>query len=80
MTDRKLIEEFCLSVKRGFGTIPDMIVKKEFERVYETQIDPVSLATLLALLEKHSLLDQRVSVNNNGFYQEMYRKMKSLRS
>ena len=70
------ISEFCGSVKKGFGTISDSGVKGEFERVYETKLDSFALGKILALLEKHALLDKKHSVNcNENFYQFMYKKM-----
>ena len=73
--DDKIVE-FCNSVKRGFGTISDSQVKHEFERINESKIEIGDLGKLLALLEKHSLLDKKYSVNNvDNFYQFMYKKM-----
>lgn len=72
----KKIIDFCNSVKNGFGSIVDRQVKTEYERINES-IDSESLGTLLALLEKHNLLDKKNSVNTSAsFYQEMYKKMK----
>jgi arsenate reductase-like glutaredoxin family protein len=77
MKNEKQIVQFCNSVKSGFGTIVDCIVKTEYERLNESKIDSVSLAALLALLEKHNLLDKKNSVNVQvGFYQDMYKKIK----
>lgn len=77
MKDEKKIVEFCNSVKNGFGTIVDTIVKTEYERINESSIDPVSLVTLLALLEKHNLLDKKRCTNKEqNFYQDMYKKIK----
>ena len=74
------IAEFCVGVKKGFGTISDSGVKGEFERVYETKLDSTNLGKLLALLEKHNLLDKKHSVNcNENFYQFMYKKMNEKR-
>jgi len=68
------IINFCTSVKRGFGTIVDSSVKVEYERVYETSLHPQELSTLLALLEKHELLDKKRCVNKApNFYQEMHK-------
>lgn len=76
--DETKIIDFCKAVKKGLGTIVDCIVQKEFDRINETRIDSHSLATLLALLEKHQLLDKKNSVNRQEtFYQDMYKKMKS---
>lgn len=70
----KQIVSFCNSVKHGFGTIVDCIVKTEFERLNESKLDPASLGTLLALLEKHNLLDKKNSVNKGEtFYRDMYK-------
>lgn len=70
------IVEFCGSVKSGFGNIADSIVKSEFERINETRIEPENLGKLLALLEKHDLLDKKFSINKEPqFYQFMYKKM-----
>ena len=75
-TINEQIVEFCNSVKKGFGTIPDSLVKKEFERIYETNIEPTNLGKLLALLEKHELIDKKHSVNKvDNFYQFMNKKM-----
>lgn len=72
------IVDFCNSVKKGFGTISDSSVKQEFERVTESSLGVQDLGKLLALLEKHSLLDKKHSVNKEaGFYQFMYKKMSS---
>lgn len=71
------IVEFCNSVKKGFGSIPDSLVKAEFNRIHETTIASDDLGKLLALLEKHNLIDKKHSVNKDGsFYQFMYKKMK----
>lgn len=73
--DDKIID-FCNKVKKGFGTIVDTIVKTEYERVYEKSLSGGELATLLALLEKHELLDKKRCVNSSPkFYQQMYIKM-----
>ena len=78
MKPQEMIVEFCSSVKKGFGSITDSAVKAEFERIYETSIQTPDLATLLALLEKHNLLDKAKSVNKDEkFYQFMYKKMKA---
>lgn len=78
MKPQEMIVEFCTSVKKGFGSISDSSVKAEFERIYETSIETTDLATLLALLERHELLDKKKSVNKDEkFYQFMYKKMKS---
>jgi hypothetical protein len=70
------IVEFCTSVKKGFGTISDSSVKHEFERMSESAIQPQHLGKLLALLERHNLLDKKNSVNKEEkFYQFMYKKM-----
>lgn len=80
MKDKKKIIEFCNSVKNGFGTIVDTMVKTEYERINESSIDPVSLAMLLALLEKYNLLDKKRCVNKEeNFYQNMYKKIKGLK-
>ena len=79
MKNEDKILEFCNSVKKGFGTITDSLVKSEFERIYETAVESTELATLLALLEKHELLDKKKSVNKGeNFYQFMHKKMKSV--
>ena len=76
MNSQERIVEFCTKVKKGFGTIVDTIVKTEYERVYENHIDGDDLATLLALLQKHDLLDKKRCVNRSqGFYQDMRKKM-----
>lgn len=76
MNNQERIVEFCTKVKKGFGTIVDTIVKTEYERVYENHINGDDLATLLALLEKHDLLDKKRCVNRTpSFYQEMRKKM-----
>ena len=73
-----MIVEFCSSVKKGFGSIMDSTVKAEFERIYETSLETNDLATLLALLEKHELLDKKKSVNKDEkFYQFKNKKMKA---
>lgn len=73
--------EFCTSVKRGFGTIVDTNVKGEFERLHESSLDSYDLGRLLALLEKHDLIDKKNSVNKgNGFYQFMLKKMNEQRN
>lgn len=78
MKNQEMIVEFCSAVKKGFGSITDSSVKGEFERIYETSIETTDLATLLALLEKHELLDKKRSVNKDEkFYQFMYKKMKA---
>ena len=70
------IADFCTSIKRGLGTIVDSSVKSEFERVHESKLESMDLGKLLALLERHELLDKRFSVNKGDkFYQFMYRKM-----
>lgn len=75
--DQQKIVDFCNSVKKGLGTIVDTIVKTEFDRINEASIDSKSLATLLALLEKHDLLDKKHCVNKQAtFYQDMYKKIK----
>lgn len=67
---------FCNSVKNGFGNIADSSVKNEFERISESKIDSKELGKLLAILEKHDLLDKTKSVNKDSkFYQFMYTKM-----
>lgn len=71
------IAQFCVSVKKGFGTVTDNTVKHEFDRLNETVIESEDLGKLLALLEKHDLLDKKNSVNKGaGFYQFMYKKNK----
>jgi hypothetical protein len=76
MNSQERITDFCVKVKKGFGNIVDTIVKTEYERVYEKAIEGDDLATLLALLEKHDLLDKKRCVNKTpGFYQSMYKKM-----
>jgi hypothetical protein len=76
MNSQERIVDFCTKVKKGLGTIVDTIVKTEYERVYESQIESKDLASLLALLEKHNLLDKKRGVNNAPhFYQNMYRKI-----
>ena len=76
--DEQHIVEFCNSVKKGFGSIVDCVVKKEYERIYESSIQPESLADLLALLETHNLLDKKYSINNDkSFYRDMRKKMKA---
>ena len=76
MRNDEKIAEFCTSIKRGLGSIVDSSVKAEYERVNETKISPVELGKLLAILEKHNLLDKKLSVNRApGFYQHMYSKM-----
>ena len=76
MNSQERIVDFCTKVKKGLGTIVDTIVKTEYERVYESQIESKDLASLLALLEKHNLLDKKRGVNNTPhFYQNMYRKI-----
>jgi hypothetical protein len=76
MNNQEKIVEFCTSVRKGFGSIVDSIVRVEFERVYETKIEGEDLATLLALLEKHNLLDKKSCVNKEpAFYQTMYKKI-----
>jgi hypothetical protein len=73
--DDKIVE-FCTAVKKGFGTIVDAHVKVEFERIHESSLPPNELGKLLALLEKHELLDKKYSVNaGDKFYQFMYNKM-----
>lgn len=73
--DDKLIE-FCKSVKSGFGSITDTNVKSEFQRLNEKILSIEQLGKLLALLEKHELLDKKHSVNTQkDFYQIMYTKM-----
>lgn len=75
MNENKLVE-FCYSVKNGFGTIVDSIVSVEYQRIYEEKLDTDSLASLLALLEKHDLLDKKNGVNKDKtFYQEMYKNI-----
>jgi hypothetical protein len=70
------IVQFCGAVKQGFGNITDSLVKSEFERINETSLEPENLGKLLALLEKHDLLDKKFSINKEPqFYQFMYRKM-----
>lgn len=77
MSSQENIVKFCSSVKKGFGTIADSSVKTEFERIYETALPTNDLATLLALLEKHELLDKKRCINKEPhFYQAMYKKMK----
>jgi hypothetical protein len=77
MNNQEKIVEFCTKVKKGFGTIVDTIVKTEFERIYENRLEGEELATLLALLEKHDLLDKKRCTNSApGFYQDMRKKMK----
>lgn len=77
MKPQEMIVEFCTSIKKGLGSITDSSVKGEFERIYETNIESPDLATLLALLEKHNLLDKKKCVNKDEkFYQFMYKKMK----
>lgn len=76
MNSQDRIVDFCNKVKKGFGTIVDTIVKTEYERVYERSLNGEDLATLLALLEKHELLDKKRCVNTSPkFYQQMYTKM-----
>ena len=76
MSREEKITKFCVSVKRGFGTIVDTIVKTEYERVNECNIESNDLATLLALLEKHNLLDKKRCINAEpNFYQTMYKKI-----
>lgn len=76
MNSQERIVEFCTSVKKGFGSIVDSTVKAEYERIYERQIQGEELATLLALLEKHDLLDKKRGVNKApAFYQTMYKKI-----
>jgi hypothetical protein len=78
MKSQEMIVEFCSSVKKGLGSITDSLVKTEFERVYETSLQSTDLATLLALLEKHELLDKKRCINKEPhFYQAMYKKMKA---
>jgi hypothetical protein len=73
--DDKIVD-FCTSVKKGFGTIVDASVKNEFERIHESKLDSDNLGKLLALLERHELLDKKFSVNKGDkFYQFMYKKM-----
>ena len=73
--DNKIVE-FCNSVKRGFGSIIDSSVKIEFERINESVIESSELGRLLAILEKHELLDKKKSINKGDkFYQFMYTKM-----
>jgi hypothetical protein len=75
-TEDDKIVEFCTAVKMGFGSITDSSVKKEFERLNESEIDSKSLGRLLSILEKHSLLDKKNSVNKlDNFYQVMYNRM-----
>lgn len=70
------ITAFCNSVKKGFGTILDSSVKTEFERINESSIEVEELGRLLAILEKHELLDKKKSINKGDkFYQFMYTKM-----
>ena len=72
------IVNFCTAVKRGFGTIVDASVKPEYERMFESALEPKDLSTLLAILEKYDLLDKKASVNKvPGFYQNMHKKMSS---
>lgn len=74
MKNKIEIEKFCNSVKTGFGTIVDRIVHLEFERIYEQRIDGKTLEVLLALLEKHNLLDKKNSLNKGeNFYQDMHK-------
>jgi len=76
MNSHERIVEFCTSVKRGFGSIVDSTVRSEYERIYERQLEGEELATLLALLEKHELLDKKRGVNKAPtFYQTMYKKI-----
>ena len=76
MEKNNQLAEFCNSVQKGFGSITDTAVKTEYERVYNKKIDPNNLGRLLALLEKHSLLDKKNSVNKTEqFYLSMYKKM-----
>ena len=73
-TPDEKIHAFCLSVKKGFGSIPDTAVKREFERLHEEVADALVLGKLLAILEKNELLDKKVSVNKEPkFYQRMYK-------
>jgi hypothetical protein len=75
-TEDDKIVQFCTAVKMGFGSIADSSVKKEYERVNESEIDSKMLGRLLAILEKHSLLDKKSSVNKqDNFYQVMYTRM-----
>ena len=76
MISNEQISEFCSAVKRGFGTIVDSSVKGEIERFAGTPVDPKTLGKLLAVLEHHSLLDKKRSVNvNENFYRSMYKKL-----
>jgi hypothetical protein len=76
MTIDDKIVKFCGSVKSGFGNIVDTSVKIEFERINETKLEPEDLGKLLALLERHELLDKKFSINKEPqFYQFMYKKM-----
>ena len=72
------IVNFCTAVKRGFGSIVDSSVKPEYERMFEQALQPRELSALLAILEKHDLLDKKTSVNKvPGFYQNMHKKVVS---
>ena len=74
-TEEKIVA-FCNSVKKGFGTIVDTIVKTEYERVNECKIQNADLAALLRLVEKHNLLDKKRCINSSpDFYQVMYKKI-----
>lgn len=69
--------EFCQKVKSGFGSISDTVVKKEYERVYESDMTIESLAELLALLEAQNLLDKKHSANKHpNFYRVMKKTLK----
>lgn len=75
-TDEK-IHDFCVSVKKGFGTIADSSVKREYERINEETVESITLGKLLAVLEKNMLLDKKLSVNKEAkFYQHMFKTMK----
>lgn len=71
--DKHNILTFCASVQKGFGSISDVSVKKEYERIFETNVDVVVLAELLSVLEHTGLIDKKNSINKDPFF---YRKMR----
>lgn len=73
------IVEFCTSFKKENKTIVDSVVKNAYEKMYESSLEIKDLSTLLALLERHEILDKPKCVNSQpGFYQSMHKKFKNL--
>ena len=76
--DEKIVD-FCTSIRKHKLLLVDSIVKESFEKAYESEETTLPVkdhAKLLALLEKHNLLDKPKCVNKQaGFYQAMYKKM-----